>query len=102
MQEMQARMVQEMSGRLDAGDCGLGPDRLLLLRWAELVRVTEGGALPADLDRRVPRADDGPLPAVFRVADGRPVAQVAPGRRRAGEGQGAGRLRRRGRLGRTR
>ncbi|MDX3382403.1 PEP/pyruvate-binding domain-containing protein [Streptomyces niveiscabiei] len=90
VQEMQARMVQEMSGRLDAGDCGVGPDRLMLLRWAELVRVAEGGALPADLDGRVPRADEGPLPAVFRVADGRPVAQVAPGRRRSGEGQGAG------------
>ncbi|UJV45317.1 hypothetical protein CVT30_40640 [Streptomyces sp. AMCC400023] len=43
-----------------------------------------------NLAARLPREDTGPLPAVFRLADGRPVAQLPPGHRSSGEGQGAG------------
>ncbi|KOU72299.1 hypothetical protein ADK57_10155 [Streptomyces sp. MMG1533] len=91
VQEMQAQMVRELAGRLDAGECAPGLSRLALLRWEELVKVTEDGGLPADLVRREPRSPDaGPLPAAFRLADGVPVAELPPGRRNSDDGQGAG------------
>ncbi|MFF3372596.1 PEP/pyruvate-binding domain-containing protein [Streptomyces sp. NPDC002680] len=90
VQEMQAQMVREMTRRLGPGECHLGLSRLSLLRWDELVKAADGGGLPADLAERQPRQDTGPLPAAFRLADGRPVAQLPPGHRTSGEGQGAG------------
>jgi phosphohistidine swiveling domain-containing protein len=90
VQEMQAQMVRELAQRFDAGECGFGPSRLVLLRWEELVEAADGKGLPADLAERPPREDTGPLPAAFRLADGRPVAQLPPGHRTSGEGQGAG------------
>ncbi|MEV7891177.1 PEP/pyruvate-binding domain-containing protein [Streptomyces sp. NPDC002817] len=90
VQEMQAQMVRELAQRLDAGECELGLSRPVLLRWAELVRAADGKGLPADLAERLPRPDTGPLPAVFRLAEGRPVPQLPPGHRASGEGQGAG------------
>ncbi|WP_338145839.1 PEP-utilizing enzyme [Streptomyces scabichelini] len=90
VQEMQAQMVRELAQRVDAGECGFGPSRLVLLRWDELVKAADGGGLPADLAERLPRPDTGPLPAVFRLAEGRPVAQLPPGHRALGEAQGAG------------
>ncbi|MGI5452306.1 PEP-utilizing enzyme [Streptomyces sp. CA-249302] len=89
--EMQAQMVRELAGRLGVGECAPGLSRLVLLRWAELVRATEDGSLPDDLAEREPRAlDAGPLPAAFRLADGVPVAELPPGGRNSGDGQGAG------------
>ncbi|WP_371661857.1 PEP/pyruvate-binding domain-containing protein [Streptomyces sp. NBC_00280] len=90
VQEMQAQMVREFGQRVDPGECGFGSSRLVLLRWEELVGAADGKGLPADLTERLPRADTGPLPAAFRMADGRPVAQLPPGHRASGEGQGAG------------
>lgn len=90
VQEMQAQMVREMGHRMGPGECALGLSRLVLLRWDELVKAADGGGLPADLAERLPRPDTGPLPAAFRLADGRPVAQLPPGHRTSGEGQGAG------------
>ncbi|MFE9443518.1 PEP/pyruvate-binding domain-containing protein [Streptomyces sp. NPDC006602] len=90
VQEMQAQMVREMTRRLGPGECHLGLTRLSLLRWDELVKAADGGGLPADLAERQPREDTGPLPAAFRLADGHPVAQLPPGHRTSGEGQGAG------------
>jgi pyruvate,water dikinase len=88
--EMQAQMVRELAGRLDAGEFEPGASRLWLLGWDELVEATDGKGLPADLAERQPRLDTGPLPAVFRVADGRPVPTALPGQRTSGDGQGAG------------
>ncbi|MEW2165319.1 PEP/pyruvate-binding domain-containing protein [Streptomyces sp. NPDC007084] len=90
VQEMQAQMVRELAHRFDAGECGLGLSRLVLLRWEELVEIARGGALPAGFAERLPRPAAGPLPAAFRLADGRPVAQLLPGQRGSGDGQGAG------------
>ncbi|MFI1354392.1 PEP/pyruvate-binding domain-containing protein [Streptomyces sp. NPDC020898] len=90
VQEMQAQMVRELAQRVDAGECGFGSSRLVLLRWGELVDAADGKGLPADLDERLPREDTGVLPTAFRLADGRPVAQLPPGHRASGEGQGAG------------
>jgi pyruvate,water dikinase len=91
VQEMQAAMVRELGSRMDthctAGERG----RIALLRWSELSAVAESGTRPADLAARTPRPGTAPLPAAFRLADGRPVA-VALDRRRGdgGTGQGAG------------
>ncbi|NEA98647.1 PEP/pyruvate-binding domain-containing protein [Streptomyces sp. SID13726] len=91
VQEMQARMVRELAVRLGAGECAPGLSRLALLSWEELVLATEDGGLPADLAQRRPRSTDaGPLPAAFRLADGVPVAELPPGHRNSGDGQGAG------------
>ncbi|MFC8198894.1 PEP/pyruvate-binding domain-containing protein [Streptomyces sp. NPDC057298] len=90
VQEMQAQMVRELAQRVDPGECGFGPSRLVLLHWEELVEAADGRGLPAGLAERLPREDTGPLPAAFRLADGRPVAELPPGHRTSGEGQGAG------------
>ncbi|WP_282792601.1 PEP/pyruvate-binding domain-containing protein [Streptomyces sp. CC224B] len=89
VQEMQAGMVREMARRLTAVDLLDDPGRVALLRWAELTAAGDGAGLPADLPERLPRPQRSELPAAFRLADGRPVAE--PGRRRAATGgQGAG------------
>lgn len=88
VQEMQAQMVRELAQRVDTERCGFGSSRLVLLRWEELVEAADGKGLPADLAERLPREDTGPLPAAFRLADGHPVAQLPPGHRASGEGQG--------------
>lgn len=91
VQEMQAQMVREFAQRFGAGECGFGASRLVLLRWEELVEAADGKGLPAGLAEREPRPlDAGPLPAAFRLADGRPVAQPPPRHRASAEGQGAG------------
>lgn len=91
VQEMQAQMVRELAARSGVGECAPGLSRLVLLRWEELVRATDAGAPPPDLAEREPRSSDaGPLPAAFRLADGIPVAELPPGGRTSGDGQGAG------------
>ncbi|AVH55749.1 MULTISPECIES: PEP/pyruvate-binding domain-containing protein [Streptomyces] len=90
VQEMQAQMLRELGRRLGVGTCELGLSRLVLLRWAELVRAARGEGLPADFAQRVPRQDTGALPDEFRLADGVPVAEPRPGSRTAGQGSGGG------------
>ncbi|WP_155057506.1 PEP/pyruvate-binding domain-containing protein [Streptomyces blattellae] len=90
VQEMQAQMVRELARRLGPGGRALGLPRLMSLRWEELARAAQGDGLPADLDQRLPRPDTGPLPAAFRLADGRPVAELPRGQRTSGDGYGAG------------
>ncbi|MFH8369533.1 PEP/pyruvate-binding domain-containing protein [Streptomyces sp. NPDC018031] len=90
VQEMQAEMVRELAARGAVGAGAVGPSRLALLRWDELARAADGGGLPPDLAERLPRPDTPALPAAFRLADGRPVADPTVGRGRSGEGQGAG------------
>ncbi|WP_260867799.1 PEP/pyruvate-binding domain-containing protein [Streptomyces sp. SAJ15] len=90
VQEMQAEMVRELGTRLRVGDDAVGLSRLLLLRWSELTEAADGGGLPPDLAERLPRPDAPALPSAFRLADGRPVAQLAVTRGRTGAGQGAG------------
>ncbi|MFD8043117.1 PEP/pyruvate-binding domain-containing protein [Streptomyces chartreusis] len=90
VQEMQAQMVRELARRLDPGGCGPGLPQLALLNWDELVRAADGQGLPSDLAERQPRPDTAPLPAVFRLAGGRPLAQLPPGQRKSDAGQGAG------------
>ncbi|WP_433893109.1 PEP/pyruvate-binding domain-containing protein [Streptomyces sp. CA-111067] len=91
VQEMQTAMVREVGDRMNehcpAGERG----KIALLRWHELLAVTDGGKRPPDLAQRTPRPDSPSLPTAFRLADGRPQA-VAIGRRRnqEHEGQGAG------------
>ncbi|MGI5374595.1 PEP/pyruvate-binding domain-containing protein [Streptomyces sp. CA-251387] len=79
VQELQVRLVRDMARRL-----GVGVERVGLLRWAELVAVLDGGALPGDLHARVPQAESPPLPDTFRLADG----QVVVAERAAGRGDG--------------
>ncbi|MCI3928935.1 PEP/pyruvate-binding domain-containing protein [Streptomyces sp. AN091965] len=89
VQEMQTSMVRELARRLTAVELLGDPDRIALLRWAELTAAGDGKGLPADLRERLPRPQRSELPAAFRLADGLPVAE--PGRRRAAaDGQGAG------------
>ncbi|MEW2522749.1 PEP/pyruvate-binding domain-containing protein [Actinacidiphila alni] len=89
VQEMQATMVREVGTRMDA-HCLVGERRkIALLRWDELLSVGEGRGRPIDLVERTPRPETPALPAVFRLADGRPQA-VTLARGRTGEGQGAG------------
>ncbi|MFE7751300.1 PEP-utilizing enzyme [Streptomyces sp. NPDC057428] len=57
---------------------------------ARIVRAARGEGLPADLDERVPRPETGALPAVFRLAEGVPVAEKPSGPSTPGQGQGAG------------
>lgn len=91
VQEMQTAMVREVGSRMDVY-CLVGERRkIALLRWSELLSVGEGGGRPADLAERTPRPDTPPLPAAFRLADGRPLAvSLARGRSGEGQGQGAG------------
>ncbi|MGV9453373.1 PEP/pyruvate-binding domain-containing protein [Streptomyces sp. NPDC003635] len=65
VQELQVRLVREVGRR-----AGLEPDRIGLLRWAELVAALRGDGLPADLDLRSPAPASPPLPDTFRLADG--------------------------------
>jgi rifampicin phosphotransferase len=94
VQEMQARLVWELAGRMERD--GTLPQRAMIgrLTWAELTAAAaDGRPLPADLAERAPRPPAQPLPARFRLADGRPVAEPERRRRgatRDGAGQGAG------------
>ncbi|GAB2586533.1 hypothetical protein GCM10027168_19170 [Streptomyces capparidis] len=90
VQELQARLLWELAGRLErAGEL---PERAAItsLTWAELLTVARGGPLPADLGRRTPRPASAPLPAAFRLADGTPVAEPTRRPRPADGAQGAG------------
>ncbi|WP_338146643.1 PEP/pyruvate-binding domain-containing protein, partial [Streptomyces boncukensis] len=88
VQEMQAAMAWELGVRMVAEGALDSPERIALLSWPELLERSRTGVLPDGFAERVLRAGTPPLPAMFRLADGRPVA--APEGRGAGAGQGAG------------
>lgn len=93
VQEMQSRVVAELAERLVAAGVLDDAARVALLRWPELVALAHGRGLPEDFAERLPRPERLVLPAAFRIAGGRPVAEVpdAPGGSgAAGGGQGAG------------
>ncbi|QFG23408.1 PEP/pyruvate-binding domain-containing protein [Actinomadura sp. WMMB 499] len=92
VQELGARVAWTAGVRLaDAG--GLArPELVRALRLDELVSALYGGALPADLERRPAPPRTAPLPAAFRLAGERIVAEAAPpgDGTPAGGGRGAG------------
>ncbi|MHA4814710.1 PEP/pyruvate-binding domain-containing protein [Streptomyces aculeolatus] len=98
VQEMQSRVVAELAERLAAAGALDGAARVALLRWPELVALAAGGGLPRDFAERLPRPERLVLPAAFRLAGGRPVAEprdpvgagAASGGQGAGGGSGAG------------
>jgi pyruvate,water dikinase len=91
VQEMQATMIRELGSRLDRGAplSSGAASRIALLRWSELTAAADGRGLPRDLAERLPRPEVPALPAAFRLAEGRPVAEIPAGSARS-EGQGAG------------
>ncbi|MGW5467736.1 PEP/pyruvate-binding domain-containing protein [Streptomyces chartreusis] len=87
VQELQVRLVREVALRL-----GIEPERIGLLRWAELAHVLDGGPLPADLHARVRQPASPPLPDEFRIADGQIVTAERDSHRTDGvRGVSAGR-----------
>ncbi|WP_344523025.1 PEP/pyruvate-binding domain-containing protein [Streptomyces albiaxialis] len=98
VQEMQAVMARELAARLYADGVLDDPARLALLRWDELLECARTGTLPDGFEARAPRPWTPPLPAAFRLAEGRPVAERVRtaggdgvgGAESAGEGAGGG------------
>lgn len=93
VQEMQSRVVGELAARLVAAGALDEAARVALLRWPELAAVADGKGLPRDFAERLPRPERLVLPAAFRLAEGRPVAEPRDppgGAGAAGGGQGAG------------
>ncbi|WP_419993275.1 PEP/pyruvate-binding domain-containing protein [Streptomyces boninensis] len=94
VQEMQAAMVREVAGRMHAAGQLDDPERIALLRWAEIKAAADGKGLPTDLPERLPRREGAALPAAFRLAGTAIVAEPAGGGgagRRGGSGSGRGR-----------
>ncbi|MEU5877166.1 PEP/pyruvate-binding domain-containing protein [Spirillospora sp. NPDC047279] len=93
VQELGARLAWAAGRRLAATGALSSPERVRVLRFEELTSVLEGGALPADVERRPEPPPTAPLPAAFRLAGDRIVAEAAPGgdgARPAGGGRGSG------------
>ncbi|MFC6884254.1 PEP-utilizing enzyme, partial [Actinomadura yumaensis] len=93
VQELGARLAWTAGRRLAASGALPDPALVRALRFDELVAAVEGAALPADLERRPAPPRTAPLPAEFRLAGDRIVAEAAPagdGARPAGGGRGAG------------
>jgi len=93
VQELAGRLAWEAAGRLVADGALARPETVRVLRFAELVAAFEGGALPADLERRAAPPRTAPLPAAFRLAGERIVAESSPsgdGGQPAGGGRGSG------------
>ncbi len=93
VQELGARLAWTAGRRLAASGALARAELVRALRFEELVTALEGGSLPADLERRPAPPRTAPLPAAFRLAGDRIVAEAAPpgdGARPAGGGRGAG------------
>ncbi|WP_157433018.1 PEP/pyruvate-binding domain-containing protein [Actinomadura rifamycini] len=93
VQELGARLAWTAGVRFADGGALARPGLVRALRFDELVSALRGGALPADLERRPAPPRTAPLPAAFRLAGERIVAEAPPpgdGARPAGGGRGAG------------
>jgi pyruvate,water dikinase len=93
VQELGARLAWEAGRRLASDGALPRPEDVRVLGFDELVAAFQGGSLPADLERRAAPPQGAPLPAVFRLADERVVAEAPPpgdGARPAGGGRGSG------------
>ncbi|QXJ23242.1 hypothetical protein AGRA3207_004375 [Actinomadura graeca] len=93
VQELGARLAWAAGRRLAASGALARPELVRALRFEELMTALQGGSLPADLERRPSPPRTAPLPAAFRLAGDRIVAEAAPpgdGARPAGGGRGAG------------
>ncbi|MFC9971676.1 PEP/pyruvate-binding domain-containing protein [Spirillospora sp. NPDC127200] len=93
VQELGARVAWAAGSRLAASGALERPELVRALRLEELETVLLGGALPAELERRPAPPRSAPLPAAFRLAGERIVAESPPpgdGARPAGGGRGAG------------
>ncbi|GGV22764.1 hypothetical protein GCM10010182_51290 [Actinomadura cremea] len=86
VQELGARVAWTAGVRLADGGALARPELVRALRLDELVAALDGGALPADLERRPAPPRTAPLPAAFRLAGDRIVAESAP----PGDGSPAG------------
>ncbi|MFI6514299.1 PEP/pyruvate-binding domain-containing protein [Spirillospora sp. NPDC050679] len=93
VQELGARVAWAAGSRLAASGALERPELVRALRLEELEAVLLGGALPAELERRPAPPRSAPLPAAFRLAGERIVAESPPpgdGARPAGGGRGSG------------
>ncbi|HEX2316734.1 MAG TPA: PEP-utilizing enzyme, partial [Thermomonospora sp.] len=93
VQELSARVAWAAGRRLHERGALARPELVRALRMPELEAVLQGGSLPADLERRPAPPHTPPLPAAFRLAGDRIVAEAAPsgdGARAAGGGRGTG------------
>lgn len=93
VQELSARVAWAAGQRLAAKGALARPDLVRVLRIPELAAALQEGTLPADLERRPAPAPSAPLPAAFRLAGDRIVAEAAApgdGARPAGGGRGTG------------
>ncbi|WP_018654007.1 PEP/pyruvate-binding domain-containing protein [Actinomadura flavalba] len=92
VQELGARLAWTAGRRLTAAGALPEPGQVRALRYAEVAAALRGGPLPADAGRRPVPPAAAPLPAAFRLAGDRVVAEAAPsgGARPAGGGRGAG------------
>ncbi|MFD0906173.1 hypothetical protein, partial [Actinomadura sediminis] len=78
VQELGARVAWTAGVRLAEGGALARAELVRALRLEELVAALYGGALPADLERRPAPPRTAPLPAAFRLAGERIVAEAAP------------------------
>ncbi|MFG1998485.1 PEP/pyruvate-binding domain-containing protein [Spirillospora sp. NPDC048911] len=102
VQELGARLAWTAGRRLAASGALSSPELVRALRFDELERALDGGSPPIGtgasgsgpgIERRLPQPRSAPLPAVFRLAGDRIVAEAAPagdGARPAGGGRGSG------------
>ncbi|MEU6034540.1 PEP-utilizing enzyme [Actinomadura sp. NPDC047616] len=92
-QKLGARLAWTAGRRLTAAGAMARPGLVRALRFDELTAALQGGPLPAGLERRPSPPGTAPLPAVFRLAGERIVAEAAPSRddaRPAGGGRRPG------------
>ncbi|MFP3966833.1 PEP/pyruvate-binding domain-containing protein [Actinomadura fulvescens] len=93
VQELGARLAWTAGQRLAAAGTLPSPELVRALRFDELEAALDGGPVPAEVGRRPAPPRTAPLPAVFRLAGDRIVAEAAPtgdGARPAGGGRGSG------------
>ncbi|WP_433330421.1 PEP/pyruvate-binding domain-containing protein [Spirillospora sp. CA-294931] len=93
VQELGARLAWTAGRRLAAAGALSEPELVRALRFPELAAALDGGSLPAGIEGRPSPPRTAPLPAAFRLAGDRIVAESAPpgdGARPAGGGRGSG------------
>ncbi|MDQ4096016.1 MAG: PEP-utilizing enzyme [Actinomycetota bacterium] len=91
LQELSARVAEEIGARFAAGGILQDADDVLLLRVDEIATMVAARRFPPELDRRARRSAPPPLPAEFRLgANGAVIPQESDGAQ-AGRGAGGGR-----------